>query len=53
MAPITLEGPGAESSPELPAFGQASFRRSELEEGASGNWVAHFDIEPSPRKAWG
>jgi hypothetical protein len=43
VALLNLEGPGAGSSPELPALGQASFGRSELEEGASGNWVAHFD----------
>jgi hypothetical protein len=43
MALLNLEGPGAGSSPELPAPGQAPLGRSESEEEASGNWVAHFD----------
>jgi hypothetical protein len=47
VVPLTLEGPGAGSPPELPALGQASFGRSEREEGAPGNWVAHFDSAQS------
>jgi hypothetical protein len=47
MAPLDLEGPGAGSSPELPALGQVSFGRSEPEVGAFGNWVAHFDSAQS------
>jgi hypothetical protein len=43
VAPLNLEGPGAGSSPELPAPGQAPLGRSESEEEAPGNWVAHFD----------
>jgi hypothetical protein len=43
VAPLTLEGPGARSSPELPASGQVSARESEPEEEAFGNSVAHFD----------
>jgi hypothetical protein len=47
MVPLTLEGPGAGSSPELPTVSQASFGRSEREEGSPGNWVAHFDSAQS------
>jgi hypothetical protein len=47
VVPINLEGPGAGSSREQPAIGQASFGRSELEEEASVNWVAHFDSTQS------
>jgi hypothetical protein len=38
-----LKDRGTGSSPELPAPGQAPLGRSESEEEASGNWVAHFD----------
>jgi hypothetical protein len=37
VALINLEGPGAGSSPQLPALGQASFGRSQPEEEALGN----------------
>jgi hypothetical protein len=47
VAPINLKGPGAGSSPELPALRQASFGGSEPEEEASGNWVAHFNSAQS------
>jgi hypothetical protein len=36
VAPLNLEGPGAGGSPDLPALGQVSVRRPELEKEASG-----------------
>jgi hypothetical protein len=47
VAPLNLEGPGARSSPKLPALGQAPLGRLESEEEASDNLVAHFDSAQS------
>jgi hypothetical protein len=43
VAPLDLGELGAGGSPELPGLGQVSFKRTEPEKEASGNWVAYID----------